>query len=227
MLRILSVIGALCGVLLSASDAQLIGLPPAPRLTPAGRALIFDGETGGERVYNRSPHPEYPGGASGVTWGIGYDAHQNSADTIRDDWRQLGAPIAQRLSLSQPYFGQAARAYLPKVRDITVPWAIATDVFLRIDLSRVDAQCRRAFPSFARYRPTAQDAVRSLVFNRGPSMAGPARVEMRALRDCLERGDYEGAAQQEIAMIRLWVGRDIYNGMRNRRMAEAQLFRTP
>lgn len=227
MRRIFAVSISILFALAAYSRAQLIALPPAPRLTPAGRALIFDGETGGERVYNRNPHPEFPGGASGITWGIGYDAHQNSAAVILSDWRALGESSAARLAKTQPFSGSAARDYLPRVRDVTIPWPIASNVFLFVDLSRVDAQCRRVFPSFSSYRPTAQDAVRSLVFNRGPSMSGPGRVEMRALRDCLERGDYEGAARQELAMIRLWEGRDIYAGMRNRRTAEATLFRTP
>jgi hypothetical protein len=197
--------------------------PPAPELTPAGQALIFDFETGGEADYDRWPHPEYPGGPSGVTWGIGYDAHQNRRGIILEDWAALAAPDLLRLAATQPFYGTAARAKARAVRDVTVPWALSTTVFLNVDLSRTREQCERAFPGFDVLAPACQDAIESLVFNRGSSMIGPSRREMRAIRDDVPQRDYAGIAAQLRTMERVWRGMDIYAGMRRRREAEAEL----
>lgn len=205
----------------------LYALPPAPALTPEGKELIFDFETGGEAEYNRWPHPEYPGGASGVTWGIGYDAHQNRRAIILEDWHGLGAEPVDRLADTQPYAGHAAREQAHEVRDITVPWGPASDVFLKVDLSRTYEQCVRAFPGFEELKPTARDALISLVFNRGPSMTGPSRREMRAIRDMVPQRDYEGIAGELRAMKRVWRGMSIYEGMARRRDAEAVLVLRP
>ena len=208
--------------------AQLYQPPPAPELTPAGQSLIFDFETGGEAEYNRWPHPEYPGGASGVTWGIGYDAHQNRYAVIVSDWLALAPGDLLRLAATQPYSGSRARPAAHQVRDILVPWNMSSDVFLRVDLSRTDQQCRRAFPGFELLRPTCQDALRSLVFNRGPGMVGPSRTEMRWMRDYgVPARDYEGIARELLLMRRVWRGTAIYAGMARRRLAEAKLVLTP
>jgi hypothetical protein len=202
-----------------------VTLPPAPALTEEGFVLIIEAETGGQRQYERSPHPEYIGDRfSGVTWGIGYDAHQNSAAVIRLDWSGLGEGTAGRLAATQPYYGRAAHDAWLKVRDIPIGWGIAVEVFQRVDLARVDLQCRRAFPGFENLSSLAKDAIRSLVFNRGASMTGPARVEMRAIRDLVPNKDYRGMAVQERKMKRLWRGTKIERGMNARREAEARLF---
>ena len=95
-------------------------------------------------------------------------------------------------------------------------------------MARTYAQCQRAFPGFDELRPNAQAALVSLVFNRGASMIGDGRREMRAIRD---RGvparDYDGIAAEFRAMTRVWQGTEIYNGMRRRRYAEADLVATP
>ena len=67
---------------------------------PAGRALIskeaydliVQYECGGQVYYtSRLSNPTWPGGASGVTIGIGYDLGYNAVDQIRKDWAHLGS----------------------------------------------------------------------------------------------------------------------------------------
>jgi len=215
-------------IIIPEQPAFTISNEDVPVLTPQGLALIVDSEVGGESYYKRHDFPEYPGGDSGVTWGIGYDAHQNKAYIILSDWKTLGEETAQRLAKTQPYVGQTAKKYLPKVKDIAVPWEPSIDVFLKVDVSRTDLICQKAFPGFEDLRPTAQDAIRSLVFNRGPSMSGPNRTEMRHMRDYgVPNKDYQSLAADEIKMIRVWRGTDIYDGMVARRKAESKLFLTP
>lgn len=199
-----------------------------PILTPDGLSLIVDSEVGGESYYKKHDYPEYPGGPSGVTIGIGYDLSTNSKNVIYFDWRRLGEDAAKRFVMVQPYHGPVAREHLKDVKDIAVPWQPSIDVFLEVDISRTDLVCERAFPGFENLRPHAQDAIRSLVFNRGAGMAGPNRTEMRHMRDYdVPNKDYQAMADDEIKMIRVWKGTDIYDGMVARRKAESKLFLTP
>lgn len=212
----------------------VIVLPAPPPLTrlgesfllsTGGRSLVLEFETGGRAGYD--PHPEWPGGASGVTVGIGYDCGYYSKTVILSDWQGLESNSRTRLSDTSGVTGQKARARKDEVRDIFVQWDLATDVFDRVDVAREFASARRAVPGFEDLRPNAQAAWLSLGFNRGWQMSGPNRVEMRAARDLVPGRDYEGMALQFRKMIRVWVGRDIFNGMRRRRYAEADLMLTP
>lgn len=206
-----------------AAAPPMAALPDAPLLSAAGLDLIYEFEVSGQSGYNRHPYPEWPQGESGVTWGIGYDATAQSAEVIREDWSALGRGNAEQLSATHPYHGEAAREHLAGVSHILVPWDLSTDVFGKIDLARTAALCRRTFPGFDGLKPNAKAAILSLVFNRGNSLAGPSRVEMRAIRDAIPHEDYRAIAQELRAMERVWEGKSIAAGMRRRREAEARL----
>lgn len=204
--------------------AILAGPEPRP-LSPKGYDLIIEFEVGGISGYN--PHPEAPDARySGVTWGVGYDAHQNSKPRIKDDWKELDPPKPDRLAETQPYYGRSAQQHLQDVRDILVKWSIANNVFLRIDVAREFASCRHAYSGFDALRPNAQAALISLTFNRGTSTAGPTRTEMRNLVGLVPKADYAGMAAQFRAMKRVWRGTSIERGMTRRREAEAKLIET-
>lgn len=199
-------------------------LPPS--LSPLGLTLIIEFEVGGRSGYN--PHPEAPDARySGVTWGIGYDAHQTSKAVILDDWKQLGPVPSRRLAATQPYYGVSAKQHLQDVRDILVSWGAANDVFQRIDVAREIARCRKAYDKFDELRPNAQAALISLGFNRGYSFIGDNRKEMRMIRDLVPKKDYAGMAGQFRGMVRVWKGTSIEQGMTRRRLAEAKLVETP
>lgn len=199
----------------------VIALPPVPPLTDAGFKLIteFEGWAG---------RPELPDlRYSGVSWGYGYDAHQNSKANIVADWDGLPKPQPDRLAATQPFYGKSAIQANRDVHDILIPHSVGDDVFVRVDMSRVYDQCRRAMPGFDDLRPSAQSALASLIFNRGAGMSGANRVEMRAIRDLVPARDYEGMANQLRKMIHVWDGTEIYAGMKRRRYAEAELLLTP
>ena len=182
---------------LSSAAAQLQELPKVEPLTPQGYKLIIDGETGGEWQYKKWPHPEWPKGASGVTWGIGYDATAQSESIIRIDWKKLGKHDADRLAATHPLRHDAARRAAYSLRDITISWLLSLEVYQNVDLARTDQLCRRSFPGFDDLRPTARDAIRSLVFNRGACFAGPRYKEMRDIRDAVPGQNYEAMARAE------------------------------
>lgn len=209
--------------------AQLVDLPPEPTLSTAGLDLIYEFEVGGGKsYYNRYLiHPEWPGAASGVTIGVGYDLGYNSATVIPKDWFALGTATTGRLATAAGITGSRARSILPRYRDISIEWMDADNVFKRTTLSRFYAQTKKAFPGLTELRPNAQAALVSLVFNRGPSMAGESRREMRAIQSLVTKKDYAGIAKQIQLMERLWRGTDVGPGLIRRREAEAKLVLTP
>lgn len=194
-------------------------------LSSGGRALVLEFETGGERGYD--PHPEWPGGSSGVTAGVGYDMGYYSRSVILSDWAAIKANDRNRLAETSGKKGQRARELIPGLRDIFIRWDIATDVFDRVDVAREFDNAKRAIPGFLDLRPNAQAAWLSLGFNRGWSFSGPNRVEMRAARDLVPARDYEAMANQFRKMVRVWLGMPIERGMTRRRNAEADLLLTP
>lgn len=207
------------------TEKPAIVLPPPPLLSPAGHALILEFETGGRSGYD--PNPEWPGGASGVTVGIGYDCGYYSSKVILADWQALDRAPRIRLSYVSGFTGQKARAKREEVRDIFVKWELATDVFDHVDVAREFSSAKRAMPGFEDLRANAQAGIMSLGFNRGWQMSGANRVEMRAIRDLVPSRDYGGMAVQFRKMIRVWTGTSIENGMTRRRYAEANLVETP
>jgi hypothetical protein len=212
------------------ASSALFGLPPAPALSAPGLALIYGFETGGQRQYERNPHPELPDlRFSGVTEGIGYDNHQYSKSVIIHDWSEvLPAPKPQRLAATQPFYGRAAIEPCKAVRDILIDWAAATHVFLNNDVAREFQAARRAYgPAFGTLTANCQAALIANGFARGYSFVGPNRVQCRAIRDLVPKHDYAGIAQQLRAQEVVWRGASIYNGLRARVNAEAKLAETP
>ncbi len=78
------------------------------------------------------------------------------------------------------------------------------------------------FPGIAELPPDAQGALVSLVFNRGTSMEGDRRAEMRAIRDAVPSSDLQEIADQLRSMKRLWINKGL-DGLLRRREEEAKL----
>lgn len=190
------------------------------------RELIVRWEVGGHSRYvAQLQRPIWPGGASGVTWGIGYDGGHQHPETIRRDW--AGHPAAPRLATTAGITGADARAILPRYRDILVSWADAIRV---LDTSSIPIYRARARQAYGRAFDTApigvQDALTSEVYNRGPGMAGSRREERRVIRDvCLPARDAECVARQLERSCRVWAGTPNGPGLCNRRRDEARVAR--
>jgi len=205
----------------------LIALPPAPLLSVAGYKLILDYEVGGGAPYYNKllSRPTWPGEESGVTVGVGYDCGYNSRAVILGDWSEVRQ--AARLAAASGVTGPPAKARAAELRDILIAWGLAEEVFNRVTVTRFYQLAQRTYPGFDGLRPNAQAALVSLTFNRGSSMTGDRRAEMREIRDCVPRRDYAGMARANRASIRVWRGTSIETGMARRREAEARLMETP
>lgn len=195
----------------------------AQTISPAAVALIVRWEVGSRALYTRRYEaPIWPGGASGVTWGIGYDGGHQTRQRIGLDWSVMEA--SSRLQAAAGITGAASQPVVRQLHDVRVPFGVATDVFGSASLPRYHASARRAFGAdgFDALPADAQGALVSVVYNRGASMAGPARTEMRAIRDmCLPGADLQCIAGQIRQMCRLWRGTNLEAGLCGRREDEA------
>jgi len=182
--------------------------------------LIVAFEIGSRAQYERLyAQPTWPGGESGVTIGIGYDLGFTSRQQIEADWDPfLEKPERAALAAVQGAKGATAEQLARGLRHIKIPLAAAEPVFYASTLPRFARITRDAFPGVENLPLDAQGALLSLVFNRGASLAGERRKEMRAIRDELANGSsLERIADHLEAMQRLWP--DV-RGLRERRVRE-------
>jgi hypothetical protein len=202
--------------------------PPAqvqpPLVSPAGVNLIVRWEVTSQARYERAYRwPIWPGGASGATWGIGYDGGHQTRQTIGDDW-QLH-PHVGRLQDTSGITGAAAKPVVASMRDVLTDYDYAVDVFANASLPVYHRGARRALgPHFDDLPQRARDGLVSLGYNRGWSMTGDRNREKRAIRDvCLPQLDVGCIAVQIRSMCRLWRGTNLERGLCDRRNDEARL----
>jgi hypothetical protein len=198
---------------------------PAIGLSEKTYNLILKHEVGGgSSYYNKAlKNPTYPGGASGVTIGIGYDLGYNTKSQFASDWKHLLSPtVFSRLESCVGIKGEYAKQLVRNVRDIEVSWDAASDVFKKSTLPRFISETLKAFPGADKLHPDAFGALVSIVFNRGASVTGNSRREMLNIRNLISSKNYNAIANEIRSMKRLWVGKGL-DGLLKRRDEEAQM----
>jgi hypothetical protein len=189
--------------------------------------LIVTEEVSSEATYRRKyRRPVWPGGASGITIGVGYDLGYMTREQLWADWRgHLSTTMITALEKrALGIRGAAAKARLKELQAlIDVPWEAALAVYRDCVLPRYVAKLRAALPNTDRLGPECLGALASLCINRGFSFTRPeARyAEMRAIRAHMEACDFEKIPDELRAMKRLWPAK---SGLRPRREHEAVLF---
>jgi GH24 family phage-related lysozyme (muramidase) len=165
----------------------------------------------------------WPGGSSGVTIGIGYDLGYVTVDQFESDWGPyLSGDALQRLKSAIGKTGISAKNRAPQFSDIKIKSQDANSVFINRTLPLHALRTEQAFPGVTELPGDAQGALLSLAYNRGTSMEGERRSEMRAIRDAVPKKDLQEIANQLRSMKRLWVGKGL-DGLIRRREAEARL----
>ena len=223
LLRLLAVILLAAGSLPAVAQSGL---------TPAGEKLIAHFEVGGQssyvRKYQRPICPACMTTASGVTIGIGYDLRHNTKAGIRQTWSHH--PFVDDLLTAQGLGKAQAVAATKRLQYVITPWSLALDHFRTWGIKPYCNAARLAFgPNFDKLSPWARDALCSLVYNRGSSMVGERRSEMRFIRDvCLklvaEPEAADGCVARQIRkQKRIWIGTSIEGGMTSRRNSEGNL----
>ncbi|MDQ0512157.1 hypothetical protein [Ancylobacter amanitiformis] len=233
---------ALVGVL--ATVPSPAALAAAARVSGRAFRLIVDYETGGRSYYERiiKSRPIWPKASSGVTIGFGYDLGYVGPDEYRKDWSGLIAILSapQRAALEACIGHHSGRdsaatmtALVGSVRDIVVSWELSEAVFRARTLPKYALQTANALPNTDRLNGDCFGTLVSLTFNRGASYGkafNPATDpkdryrEMRAIKAAMVAGAHADIPRQIKAMIRIWAGTAVEEGMRRRRTDEAALF---
>lgn len=186
--------------------------------------LIFYYEVGNKDYYQKFlRHPSWPAAYSGVTIGIGYDLGYNTKEEFYKDWSDhLPAYDMRRLEKAVGKTQQEAENLVSDLSDINISWESALAVFQKTTIPKFIEQTKKAFPESEKLHQDAFGALVSLVFNRGSSMKGSRRTEMRQIRILVPQKDYQGIANQIRLMKRLWEKKGL-SGLLKRRDAEAAL----
>lgn len=205
-------------------DGDKLGDAYSLTISRAGLEQLVQHEIVSKSYYNRRlKHPIWPGGASGVTIGIGYDLGYNSVSQIQRDWvGKVSGTDLEKLKKVSGLKADKAKKQLHRLKTVNVTFDNAKTVFSESVLPRYAASTRKAYPGIDKLLPDTQAALLSLVYNRGTSMSGSKRKEMAAIRPLVLQQDYDGIAHEIQKMKRLWSGKGL-PGLLKRRDDEADL----
>ena len=194
--------------------------------SPKSLALILEYEVGGGKSYYDKylSKPTWPGGASGMTLGIGVDCGYYSPTELEKLFNFLPKNQLEIVKGASNKTGQAGKDYTNKHKSdgIVVSWDQALEIFDSLTWPKFAKLAEKAFPGLDQLCDNAYGAIVSLVFNRGSSLVGDSRLEMRNIRDLIPKKDYKGVAGELRKMKRIWKGKGL-DGLLERREAEASL----
>lgn len=189
--------------------------------------LIIQFEIGGRSYYERALQKvTWPGGASGATVGIGYDLGYNTEKQFLLDWSQgLNLNFVNALKPLCGLKGEKVKGMIKgEILNVRIPYNIAYDVFVSSSVPRFYKAALTIYPDMIHLNDDTQGALVSMVFNRGTSLVGDRRKEMKAIVELVKKQDYEGIAEEIEKSKRLWEGVGL-DGLVIRREAEADLIR--
>lgn len=209
---------------------------PFPKLDTNGIAFVAREESGGLVYYQEVTRwPHFPGYASGITIGLGFDLRHASAEEFRASWEQHLSEKALDLLLEDVgKAGSKKRAKALRDAGIEIPFSSAWTVFIDRTLPDYYQRTLKIYPSLEALSPVCRVVLVSLVFNRGTSLSGDRRREMKEIQRLLEeaarlmpdrkqaRGLLAAVEDQILSMKRLW---EPDSGLVKRRQAEANLWR--
>ena len=220
-----------------------IASTPAPAswreaITQTAYDFIVRWETGGKAYYEQviKCHPIWPGFASGITIGCGYDLGYHDLGEVRTQWgTRLSVgdldqlEVAIGLKTTDPNRDQKvtqAKQMVQTFKDIVVPWVVALEQFENAKLPGIVRQLYGALDNLDQIHAHCRGALLSLVFNRGPSFRaqGDRYEEMRAISAAMTdgtRASFDLIPGYLRSMKRIW-GAD--SGLGQRREGEAKLF---
>ncbi len=199
-------------------------------ISDAARDLIVAEEVSSKATYQaRYQRPEWPGGGSGVTIGIGYDvgAGVRSVGQLRADWgNRIPDSMIEALVPCIGVTGSNASLLLASVRPkVNVPWEAAIGVFDAVDVPRWYAICKAALPNFEMLSLDCKGVLLSLAYNRGASFSkdGDRYIEMRAIKAHMIAKEFAKIPTELRLMKRIWPQQSM-RGLVLRREHEARLF---
>jgi len=188
--------------------------------------LLLKYEVGGGKAYYDKYLSKFtwPGGASGPTIGIGIDCAYYTKTELGNIFNFLPENEIKLIQGSVGKTGENGKEYAKVLRNhgIIVSWEDSFKVFKTITWTKFSNLTEKTFPGVKELKDDAYGAIVSLVFNRGTSLKGPSRLEMRKIKELIPNKDYVSIANQFRKMKRLWIGKGL-DGLLERRDSEADL----
>jgi len=203
--------------------------------------LILDFEVGGgESYYNKKARfPIWPGGASGITIGIGVDlGHIKKVDFDTHVSPYYEETQIDRLIACIGITGKPGsvdsetkmKDLVETVSDCELSFSHAMEIHENFTIPLYYERTKKTFKGFDTLPEDVQGAIVSLVFNRGTKLDGPKRTHMAKIANLVEQFSKKNDPKllKEIAgtfvdMAEIWKGEKSYEGLKRRRIAEANL----
>lgn len=185
---------------------------------------VINFESGGQSYYNNYLKKVcWPGGASGLTIGIGADLGYMSKEEFQKYFEKYYDSVSSnKLKAGIGLKGITAKNKLSSVNGIELSWQNAMEAFVQWTLPKFWKLTNTLWPGLEELEENAQIALVSLVFNRGTSIVGSSRAEMKNIKPLVLKKDYKGIAKEIRSMKRLWQGKNL-DGLIKRREEEAKM----
>jgi hypothetical protein len=195
-------------------------------LSQEGIDAIIDFEVGGGRYYE-----DYLSGVcrpntgdSGITIGVGCDLGHLSKDEFEREWKEFLAPETfNKLIKVIGFRGWNAEDCLTGLASVYIPYATALAHFSKYTLPKWIERSRKLWPNWDSLLPLQRTALLSIAYNRGTSLTGARREEMREMVELLKDNNLKGIP----SLIRSMSHWHTLNGLQIRRHKEAILFESP
>lgn len=188
--------------------------------------LLLKYEVGGGKNYYEKYLSKFtwPGGSSGPTIGIGIDCAYYTENELAGIFNFLEKEEIELIKGAVGKTSEKGREYTKKLRaaGIAVEWEKALKIFESLTWTKFTKLAEKTFPGLSELCPDAYGSIVSLVFNRGTSLVGEKRLEMRNIKVLIPKKDYRKIADEIRHMKRIWRGRNL-DGLIERREAEALL----
>jgi GH24 family phage-related lysozyme (muramidase) len=205
----------------------------APQLEPSSTPIsdkafnmIVMFEVSSQAAYQaKYQHPIWPGGASGVTIGIGYDVGYVSQQLLGQDWQgAIPDAVIQALRPAIGVRGASAQGLAQSLQaTVTVPWTPAITVHRTKVIPKWITLVQKYLSNTDKLDGDCLGALVSLTYNRGASFDqdGDRFTEMRNIRADMASQNFADIPGQIRSMKRLW---PTVRGLQIRRDSEAALF---
>jgi hypothetical protein len=226
-------------ILQSDAESTPLDQPWSEVISKRAYDFVVRWETGGRAYYEQviKGRPIWPGYASGITIGCGFDLGYHTNAQFEAQW--AGRIPQAEMDRLRPTIGfktvepnkaakvTKAKAFVQALKDIVVDWDTAIAQFDGAKMPKLVGELYGALDHLDRLHPHCRGALLSLVFNRGSggfTSDGDRYRELREIRKLMKAGDaasFRKIPAQLRSMRRIW-GEE--SSLSKRRSEEAELF---